>query len=43
MQLSHNCISKDIPLHRDFNIYTTVLKKQNRAFKIKSSHPSTAH
>jgi len=34
---------KDIPLHRDFNIYTKVLKKQNKAFKLKLSHPSAVH
>ena len=25
LQLSHNCISKNISLHKDFNIYTKVL------------------
>jgi len=34
---------KDIPLHRDFNIYTKVLKKQNKAFKLMLSHPPATH
>jgi len=29
---------KDIPLHRDFNIYTKVLK-QNKSLKLKASSP----
>jgi len=33
---------KDIPFHRDFNIYTKALK-QNKALKLKAYPPPDAH